>query len=255
MYDIKYGILSSYTILFWRITRKEESQQSGTYHFNVQRSTLRSIAAKSGSCSKLETLRKRIKERERQRTSRRHQFMMIRLDSHLFPFSETHEKYRLEIRSYNMDPTAERSIILVGFRNGIIARWARVMSHDLATTRTYHANGNKQNSTWFYGASDNWAGSETISYIWRPFSLRNKCAIPSLTRSTLIPRYLSGLSSRHVRRMSFQMYFYNRCRVLRAKSSRYMFHGKNCRSRKCKILWEDWKISHTFHIFDDVTQS
>jgi len=50
--------------------------------------------------------------------------------------------------SFNMNPTAERSIILVDFRNGIIARRAcEIMSHDLATTRTYHANGNKQNFT------------------------------------------------------------------------------------------------------------
>jgi len=129
----------------------------------------------------VEKTNKSKRERERQRTCRKHQFTMIRM--YRQPFISvwrkipSQEKYRSTWIQQPNDP-------LVDFRNGIIARWAReIMSHDLATTRTYHANGNKQNFTWFYGASDNWAGSETISYIWRLFSLRNKCAIPSLIRS------------------------------------------------------------------------
>lgn len=88
--------------------REESQHKSGVHHSGVQRSTLCSIAAKSGSGSRLGPLRERMREREKQRISlgginlRR----ATRTDSRLFPFSETPTKSRSEIRPRNVNDLA-----------------------------------------------------------------------------------------------------------------------------------------------------
>jgi len=106
--------------------------------------------------------------------------------------------------------------------------------HDLATRRDMPMS-NKQKQTeppwrkWFYGSSDNNSRvGKTISYVWRPFSLRNP--VFSSYSISLRACLLDTWGECH-----FECIFYNRCRVLRAKSSRYTFRSKNFKSRKCKI--------------------
>jgi len=150
-----------------------------------------------------------------------------------------------------MDPANSRDRVIILTLSEIALLRDMPVSQSRGRDTTRHVNGNKQDPPWrkwFYGASDNNNRvGKTISYVWRPFSLRNP--VFSSYSISLRACLLDTWGECH-----FECTFYNRCRVLRAKSSRYTFRSKNFRSRKCDIARRlENKTHFPRYIFDDMT--